>query len=103
MFKINNTSLEITAGDTAVFYVEMDDRLPKEGEKFILTVRDKIGGSPLVVKEIGANECFIFEKEDTSELDGFYYYDIVFIDLFDNRYSVVNPSLFNVKKGVYNA
>lgn len=101
MFKINGRNIEMTSGDFAIMSVVLDQRELLDDDELVMTIKRKVcDKEPVVLVKTTVDGKFIFETEDTKDMCGRYYYDIVLNTGIGERYTLIPPTAFEVKKGV---
>ena len=105
MFSIEGNSITITAGDTGVISLGIENYNFVEGDLVTMTVKSNINDTSYIFQKVVNifvdNKANIFLlPADTSNLSGKYIYDIQ-VNLLDGRVqTIVTPSTFRVMKGV---
>lgn len=109
MFSIDrNNKISMTRGDNAEIEVRVFDKFGKEvllfdDDVIFLTVR-KQDELYFKFQKTAVNGVISIVPEDTDNLDiGIYYYDVVLFRFNDKRYTIIPPSRFELREGVYTA
>lgn len=96
MFKIDGNNLYLTRGDTAYLSVSItgSDRVIKN---MILSVKKNIADAEYAFQLTATDNKFIFEPEDTKDLDyGKYVYDIQITTEYNEIFTIVEKSNFYI-------
>ncbi len=107
MFSIDrNNKISMTRGDNAEIEVRVFDKFGKEvllfdDDEILLTVR-KQDELYFKFQKTAVNGVISIVPEDTEGLDtGIYYYDVVLFRFNDKRYTIIPPSRFELRDGMY--
>lgn len=106
MFRIEDRTIYITKGDTALILFKVQDYILKPGDTVKFTVKKNITSSLISIQKVitqfteEGNVRIQLSDSDTDLIPGKYYYDIQ-LNLIDGRVdTVITPSIFMVEKGV---
>lgn len=99
MFKINENSIEMIKGDTAIFRVDIEGRKMAETDKIVFTVKDA-AGSEVIKKEAGADATIIIDSAETISLAAdTYFFDVAIVGEAD-VITLFKPRYFVLREGV---
>lgn len=104
MLHVSNNVISMTRGDTAKFTVPIKDQLNnqtytiKTTDKLKFTIKKKVTDeTALVSKEVTGDNKFQLNPADTNELSyGKYVYDVQLTNEFDEVYTVIEPTSFEL-------
>ena len=100
MFRIEDSNLYLTRGDTA--YLSINFNTERDIESLVLSVKKKVSDEEYVFQITSIdNNKFIFEPKHTKDLDyGVYLYDIQLTTTLGEVFTIVEKSKLYIKEEV---